>query len=1038
MLTGFAALAHRWRLLPSLALFVTPAVISAQSVNVGGRVTAEGSTAPLSEARVFLVGTSVSAQTNSEGRYTLRGVPQGTVEVRVIRVGYQQQKKSVVVGTAGAELDFTLAQVIAKLDEIVTTATGEQRRVELGHSVATIGDVSQRLEQSSVTNFGDLLVAKAPGVVVLPGNMTGSAPNIRIRGLNSLSLSNAPIWVVDGIRVNSNAVNIGTGGTTASLLSTMSPEEIADIEIVKGPSAATLYGTDAANGVIVITTKKGHAGAARWAWHAENSLIQDRNAYPTQYAIWGHAPATPNTPRRCVLVTIASGACVSDSTTSYNLLETPGITPVHDGDGRQYGLQVSGGTDAVRYFLSGDLQREHGPLKMPEFAMHYFDSLKTSVRDEWEYPESLKRNGFRANLNAAISPKIDVGVTANIGSADQRLPQVDNNSWSYLYNSYLNPGFRGAGLGYANVGGLGETLNGYRFFSPAQTFQAVSRLRSQRTVASANTQWRPLTWLQNEATLGVDQVDRNTLQLCRFAECPADGTAREGFVSSRQVLERNYSAKLLSTLTWQARSSLNLKTSLGADYINSQVEFSLAEGVQLPPGAQSPGQSAVQDADGTTPQANKTLGVYAQEQASIRDRLFLTAAVRSDQNSAFGTKFQRVFYPKVSASWIVSDEPFFAHPSWLSQLRLRTAYGASGVQPGPTDAMIQYASQTSNIASLPGTVSASDTPGLLATALGNPELRPERSAEFEGGFEARLFNSRLNLDVTYFNKKTKDALIAFPLPPSAGPSSLTVRRNLGSIENNGVEASMTTTIVSSDRFGWDLTVGGSHITNRIASLGVDPQGKPNPTIGTGSTRDSLGLPVNAWLVRPFTYDDKNKDGYIDASEVTVGAGLQYSGYSTPRDVVSIQSGVDLLRHKVRLSMLLDYKGGFSVFNQTGRFLCQQSDQCYDETHKETGLYNQARLVAMRYKNPATVLGYLENGQFWRVRELSANVQAPSRVATLVRARDASLTFAARNLHIWTKYTGTDPESNFAVGDVQTDLLTTAPPTFFTLRLNLHY
>src|SRR6478672_9462780 len=187
MLTGFAALAHRWRLLPSLALFVTPAVISAQSVNVGGRVTAEGSTAPLSEARVFLVGTSVSAQTNSEGRYTLRGVPQGTVEVRVIRVGYKQQKKSVVVGAAGAELDFTLAQVIAKLDEIVTTATGEQRRVELGHSVATIGDVSQRLEQSSVTSFGDLLVAKAPGVVVLPGSMTGSAPNIRIRGLNSLS-----------------------------------------------------------------------------------------------------------------------------------------------------------------------------------------------------------------------------------------------------------------------------------------------------------------------------------------------------------------------------------------------------------------------------------------------------------------------------------------------------------------------------------------------------------------------------------------------------------------------------------------------------------------------------------------------------------------------------------------------------------------------------------------------------------------------------------------------------------------------------------
>jgi len=167
-----------------------------------------------------------------------------------------------VTSDATAALDFSLAQSIIKLTEIVTTATGEQRRIELGHSVQTLDDIAQKVEQAAIKDIADLMVAKAPGVIVLPGSMSGAASNIKIRGIKSLSLSSDPIFVIDGIRMNSSPVSMSSGGTQASLLSSLNPEDISDIEIVKGPSAATLYGTDAANGV-------------------------------AQYALFGHTPANP-------------------------------------------------------------------------------------------------------------------------------------------------------------------------------------------------------------------------------------------------------------------------------------------------------------------------------------------------------------------------------------------------------------------------------------------------------------------------------------------------------------------------------------------------------------------------------------------------------------------------------------------------------------------------------------------------------------------------------------------------------------------------
>jgi TonB-linked SusC/RagA family outer membrane protein len=1014
--------------------------------SVSGRVVDAGTNQPVSEMRIMVVGTTLGTSTNAEGRYTIARIPVGQVSIRAIRVGYQQQIKPAVI-TAGESttLDFAVTQAAVQLSEIVTTATGEQRSVELGNAISTIHNVPQKVEQTATNNVADLLVAKAPGVVVLPAAMTGAAPVIRIRGIGSLAtagsgISNDPIYIIDGVRMNTGTLNLGTGGTRASLLNDLDPNEIQDIEVVKGPSAATLYGTDAANGVVVITTKRGRAGATQWSWFAEDGLVQDNNKYPASYALWGHKAGT-STVQRCTLVSESQGTCVVDSTTSFNVLTNPSTTPFQNGNRNWYGGQVSGGSDKVRFFVSGDIQNEIGPIKMPAFAQATLvDSMKVGMRDEWLHPEAFQSYSVRSNLNASLSPTVDLTMTAGYSNTNQRLPQTDNNINSFIYSARNNPGFNHNGLGYNEIGSLGEFRNGYGVYSPAQIFQDLNENGTERFIGSADAQWRPFSWMSNQGTMGVDLASNDHLQLCRFGECPNLGTQRLGTVSNNHADLRNFSARLVSNSHWQALSSLILTTTFGADYTNQAVDTTFASGTQLPPGAQTVGQAAVRDAANAFQTVEKTLGVYVQEEAAIRDRLFLTVAARTDQNSAFGTNFSRIVYPKASISWIASEEPFFPKMNWLDQLRLRSAYGASGVSPGGTVALRTYQAQTANIAAIAGVAGGVDTPGLLANALGNANLKPERSAELEGGFDADFFRSRAHFGFTYYNKKTHDALISQQIAASSGASALSVLKNLASVQNSGVELELNTTVLNRSVFGWDVTVAASHNSNKILSLGNDPSGKPNATIGTGTFRDSVGLPVNAAFARPYTYADKNGDGIITPDEVTVSPGYVYVGYSAPRDIFSITNGIDLLNHRLRLTALTDYKGGYVLYNQTGQFYAQNFSSWYSNSVKSTPLWDQARTVAnSAAKNPTpSTHGYLENGQFWKLREVSAILTLPQLLTSRIRAHDAQLVFSARNLHTWTSYTGPDPEENYGTGDTQTDFSTLAPPRYYILRLNLHY
>src|SRR5436189_4469205 len=265
------------------------AVAGAQQGTVAGRVTDQANGQPLVAARVTVMGTSLIAQTNAEGRYSLSRVPGGQLTVRASAVGYGAASRVVTVnpGETGV-VDLALGLSPYSLDEVVITSTGDQAKREVGNSIARI-DAAKLVETAPITNVTDLLIAKAAGVDVLPGTVTGAPARIRIRGTNSLSLTNEPVYFVDGIRVTSQNRSSGicdVGCAPPSRINDLNPEDFESIDVVKGPAASALYGTDAANGLVLITTRHGSPGKAQWRVYSEQGVINDNNAYPYAFRGW--------------------------------------------------------------------------------------------------------------------------------------------------------------------------------------------------------------------------------------------------------------------------------------------------------------------------------------------------------------------------------------------------------------------------------------------------------------------------------------------------------------------------------------------------------------------------------------------------------------------------------------------------------------------------------------------------------------------------------------------------------------------------------
>jgi len=1027
-----------------LAVFAAstlPAAAEAQSQgSVTGRVTDATTSQPIALARVSIVGTTLGVQTNAQGQYVIRGITAGRIEVRVLRVGYAEQRGAVTLANGQtATLDLAMRGVAIELNPVVTTATGDQRRVEVGNAIAQI-DASAVKETRAVANIGDMLTARAPGVLVVPGTQTGAGTRVRIRGTSSLSLSNNPIYIVDGTRVEgtTGSSTVSVGGTLPARVNDLNPEEIASIEVVRGPSAATLYGTDAANGVIIITTKRGVAGAPRVTYTTEQGAHVDNNHYPDAYRAWrtGSTAALTSTPSnvvQCFLSQVTSNACKQDSVTKFNLYEDPETTPNGTGWRQQHSLQVGGGSEQLRYFLHGEWEDEAGVLVVPQFDQRYLAAHGASLRPEEATPNHMGRVTTRANFNLAVSPKLDLAFSSGFTSQDVRLPTSDDSGTSGLAgNTYGGPGMK------YNLAANGDTLWGWRQFTPRDVYQTYTNQGISRLITSLNGNWRPAEWLSGRANVGLDYANRLDTQLCRFGACPdLGGDSRLGFKADNRTNFFTYAADANMTASRQLTKSILSKTTAGVQFNRSEFDRNGASGVRLPPGAVSVTAGAVKSADESTSDT-RTLGAFLEENLAFNERFYLTGALRSDRNSAFGADFETVLYPKLAASWVISEESFVPKFNWLNQLRLRTAYGASGVQPGTIDAVQYFSASTTRLES-------GDAPAVVFSTLGNRNLKPERSSELEVGVDGTFWNNRVNTEVTYYHKTSRDALISRILPPSLGTGATSRFENLGKVSNSGWEVLINAQLIQKDKFGWDITFNGNANQNTLDSLG----GLPN-IVSSSTQQQREGYPLNGWWSRALRgYGDKNGDGIIayntdpNLSEVDVTPiteDVVYLGNPLPRYEFSVTNGVDLFSRRIHIGGMVDYKGGFKMYNNTERIRCGSRNNCAGLLDPHASLFEQARTVAQRDHPAKTVAGFIEPGDFIRFRELNATFTAPDQwAAKFFRGRSLAATLAARNLGIlWTKYSGVDPEAFGTTGDAPSEFQAFAPTTYYVLRLSLGF
>jgi len=945
-------------------------------------------------------------------------------------VGFGAASRVVTVNPGEtAVVDLVLALSPYSLDEVRVTATGDQAKREVGNAISRI-DAPKEVEKGNIQTLTDLLGSRTPGVEVLPGTLTGSPSRVRVRGTNSLSLNNEPVYVVDGIRIisqNRSSSVCDVGCSPPSRVNDLSPDEIESVQVAKGPSASSLYGTDAANGVIVITTKKGTTGHTRWNVYAEQGLIKDYNDYPTAYRGWRSTTldtttahnSRPTNGTQCILTQVVAGICTQDSLTSFNPFNDPQTSPNALGHRQQYGVQVSGGSEAVRYFLSGEWENEVGYLKMPPFAVDTLLQVRqiSAVPDDQLRPNALRRTSVRANVQANLTPRIDVQASTNFISSALRVPPTDNNTTGLLSNALGGPGNKNNGH------------NGYRLFTPDSMFAEAIGQDINRFIGSGTANWRPTSWLAVQGVGGIDYTSRLDTDLCRRNQCiNFVGTFADtlGYKQDNRTSFFQYTLDVHGTASFTLSPTLTSRTTAGVQYFKNNNNLNVAFAYNLPPTATTLTAGAVPSvAESTT--ISKTLGGFVEQVFGYRDRLYLTASLRADGNSAFGSNFKAVYYPKLNFSYVISEEPFFPKPRWLTSLRLRGAIGASGVQPGATDAIRFFLPTTASVNSL-------DNPAIIFSAIGNQGLKPERAREYEIGGDATLFDSRAYLELTYYNKRTKDALIAIQQPPGAG-GPITRFENIGSIVNRGIEALGNFRLIDKPGFGWDVSVNAAYNTNFVADMG-----NVAAIIVSSTTQDRVGYPVNGWWQRPYTYKDLDGNGIITANEITVGDTAVFVGYANPRWEVTYTTGFDLLNKRLRIVGLFDHKSGFYQLNGTDRIRCQSRNNCRGLVDPTAPLWEQARVVALRETPSGTQWGFIEKASFVRLREASATYEFPAEWARAFRAERLSFTVAGRNLWKGTGFSGIDPEANYFEGatGVVSNFQTAPPPTYWTFRLNVGF
>jgi TonB-linked SusC/RagA family outer membrane protein len=991
------------RLSLATALLIGSASTLAAQVTSGtirGRVTDAGGQRPIQDVQVILAGTATGALTNANGDYVMSNVPVGSREVTVRRIGYARASRTVTVAAnASVTADFTLSPAASQLDAVVVTGTaGAQEKRTIGNAVAQL-DVADITRKTTTMNVTDVLQGRTPGVIVAAGAGTpGTSSEITIRGYGSFT-NNRPVVFVDGVRMDTddmgsfNPSGSGTGGFSGqrtSALDQINPQDIESIEVLKGPAAATLYGADAAGGVIQVITKKGKRGQQplRWAARFEGGHqswgVDQLTNYSTCTAARKAAVDAAGVPMWSGCQGVPDNTILTDQPLARDPLA------LRDGLVRNVSTSLRGGGDRYSFYLSADAIRNEG---------YNFNNVDN-------------RRSLRTNFT--FNPNTETDFAINVGYIRQNLRLA-------LGDEAANGLLLSAARGIPGRTRPREALLGWATIEPGLANLYDNETASDRFTIGTTVNYTPFSWFRNRLTAGLDQ----RISTAQILSLPGDPDTPAGLNAMRAPKVYNYTIDYAGSLLKSLPHEIESTTSFGTQVTSRRDESITATGTSLPTREITIIGAALSVSGSNAFSEFNSVGIYGQQQFGWRNRLYLTGALRADDHSSFGSNFDAILYPKASISWVLSEEPSlkgFFDKIHASDFRFRSAWGRAGRAPEPYSASQTYGS--ARVALSPTTVGGA----LVARTYGNPDLKPELGEEIEVGFDSDFLGGRAGTEFTFYRKNMRDLLVPLALPPSLGFAG-SITQNLGRTINSGVELGLTGTPWESRNVTWETRLNMTWNRNRLITLDtIRTEEIPGGASYTpGLQRNRVGYPLGSYFVRYPTRDANgnyviNRNAAGQLTTAVYDTAFQYAGPALPTRTWSFSNTITLFKN-FSIYGLLDFQGGHYLMNYKEYNRCALAAD-----GPNCALLNQPALIGtpqldtlralygvsgtpLTITAPMTQTLFLEKADYVKLRDLSLTWSMPTEWAQRLRMESASFVLSGKNLGLWTDYTGLDPEVN---------------------------
>jgi TonB-linked SusC/RagA family outer membrane protein len=991
----------RWAKILSLVAVLVPTWAAAQTGQVTGHVTGTDGE-PLVGARVVVVGTAMGAVTGPEGQYRMV-IPAGTHQLRASYIGYgSRQETANVTSGAVATVEFHLSPQAVVLDEVVAVGYGTQERRNVTGSVSSVS--AEDLEAAPVTSLEQGLLGRAAGVQVVTGSgQPGAVSSVRIRGGNSISAGNDPLYVIDGVPVSNN-LNESTTGTLMSQamrglnpLAALNPDDVESIEVLKDASATSIYGARGANGVILITTKRGRAGGNTVTFGSYYGVSEVRRTLPvlnaqefaglvnSAYVNAGQAPR----------YTDQQVAALGEGTDWQS--EIFRTAPV-----RNVEISFSGGSEETQYYISGSLLQNDGVV----------------------IGTNMDRGTVRLNLDQRISSRLRIGnrftfsrsdgnLLAN-GGAGQEVPSV-------VLNAIMSPPVISPYTESGEYFTGDNPLTGRPFANPvASALLITNQERQNRMIGNVFGELDLAEGLVFRTTLGLDYL--NSTQNFFSPSNTLPGRNSNGYGSRGQA----------QTTSWQSENTLRYARALGDHDLDllggvslQAIDAEWVSGTAQDFRTDALGENGLNSGSTfvgvwTGAPHSSLLSYFSRANLNLSDRYLVTVTGRVDGSSKFGEGNQYAFFPSVALAWRASEETFVRDLGVFDDLKVRGSYGRTGNQDIGNYASL--ATLSSTVYAFGGTRGIGYVPNTLA----NPDLKWETTDQMNVGVDASFLNYRVSVAADYYDKQTHDLLLYVPVPATSGFSN--VLQNVGQVSNHGFEFRVSTVNLTG-AVGWESSLNLSFNRNEVVKLGVEEEIIAPVGVGSGANQNPtilrVGEPTNSFFGWRYagmdasgqpTYADLNGDGEVNNSDRTI------LGNAQPDYVGGLNNRVTW--GPLDLSLFIQWSMGNDIYNINRALLTSAAgnvNQLDDVLAGGEGIPTP-RIGNTFDSRPSDL--FIEDGSYVRGKNVRLAYTLPFtmlRRAGLGDVDNVQLYVSAQNFFTITDYTGFDPEiteyagSNLAQG-----------------------